>query len=172
MSGNEDVHRCACIVAQSGDLVVTCGRYVRVHSAPEVPICARHRGFGGQGNPVVYFIAWGEYLKVGTTKLNPVARLKAVMTNGAIRPSDVSGVPILLASVPGDYATEAAFHAILADYRVEGEWFRREGPVEELVQWIDRKYGIEGATLPASDDYEPTRIAEFDGQSLEPSVDF
>jgi hypothetical protein len=73
------------------------------------------RGPRGKGN--VYFIAVGEFVKVGFTTSALEVRMRAVDTHSPIAPR-------LLAAIDGTHATEREWHARLAEHRVRREWFR------------------------------------------------
>lgn len=156
---SDNIHRCAYIEVMSADLVTHCGRYVQMRNHRGVPLCRQHAHEEvGPEREVVYFIAWGDYVKVGTTRLDPRDRMKLIAQGSTKNPPDVHGVPVLLAAVLGSQTTEQVFHAILAPHRAEGEWFRREGQVEALVEWVNKRYGVR----PLSD--------EEVGQEPEPAV--
>jgi hypothetical protein len=72
---------------------------------------------GPRGKGHVYFIAVGEYVKVGFTTSKLEVRLRAVDTHSPIAPR-------LLAAIDGTHATEREWHARLAEHRVRREWFR------------------------------------------------
>lgn len=75
--------------------------------------------------PVVYFIRSGDMIKIGTTTCLP-ARVDAFATHGPAEPE-------ILLVVAGGHAEETQVHALFADERVRGEWFR---PSERLGQFI------------------------------------
>lgn len=71
---------------------------------------------GPRGKGHVYFIAAGEYVKVGFTGSDPATRLRAVDTHNAIQPR-------IIALVKGTHKTEREWQARLAEHRVRREWF-------------------------------------------------
>ena len=71
---------------------------------------------GPRGKGHVYFIACGEYVKVGFTSSDPATRLRAVDTHNAIQPR-------IIALVKGTHKTEREWQARLAEHRVRREWF-------------------------------------------------
>jgi len=83
--------------------------------------------------PQVYLIVWGNFVKIGCS-VNPVDRLRRCTERGS-RPPRQRGAPELVATIHGDYATEAWLHIALAGYRANGEWFRNTGPVKALVDF-------------------------------------
>jgi len=80
---------------------------------------------GPRGKGHVYFIAVGEYLKVGFTTTELSIRMRAVDTHSPIAPR-------LLAAVSGTHATERQWHARFARHRVRREWFRLEPCLDVL----------------------------------------
>lgn len=87
-----------------------------LHSKFTPPRAVRRR----PGN--VYFIRLGDRIKVGYSE-RPEARLRSLPHE------EVIGV------VPGTFQDEHAWHQLLADYRVTGEWFRAD---PEVVAHIRR----------------------------------
>ena len=73
----------------------------------------------------VYFIKSVDKVKIGFTA-DLSKRLKQFKT-GSSNPINV------LAVVPGTQDTEAYFHSMFADYRVNGEWFRYEGDLKRFT---------------------------------------
>jgi hypothetical protein len=71
----------------------------------------------------LYFIRFGDRVKIGYTT-NPDARLQALPHERVI------GV------IPGSRSDEAAWHKLLADYRVVGEWFRADPTVLEVLERV------------------------------------
>ena len=71
---------------------------------------------GPRGKGHVYFIACGEYVKVGFTSSDPATRLRAVDTHNAVQPR-------IIALVKGTHKTEREWQARLAEHRVRREWF-------------------------------------------------
>ena len=71
----------------------------------------------------VYFIRFGDRIKVGFTT-NPDRRLKDLPHE------EVLGV------MEGSRQDEAGWHALLADYRTVGEWFRAEPEVIEHIRQV------------------------------------
>ena len=80
---------------------------------------------GPRGKGHVYFIAVGEYLKVGFTTTEPAIRMRAVDTHSPIAPR-------LLTAISGTHATERQWHARFARHRVRREWFRLEPCLDVL----------------------------------------
>lgn len=80
-------------------------------------------------DPIVYFIAVGDRVKIGTTT-NLERRLDAF----ALHPDDV------VCTVPGDRDVEHGFHRRWAGLRIhdDREWFRAEG---DLAAWLDEHRG-------------------------------
>lgn len=75
----------------------------------------------GAHDPIVYFIAFGDRIKIGTTT-NLKGRLEAI-------PHDE-----VLATVPGSFPVERGLHARFAHLRITGEWFHRG---DDLMRHID-----------------------------------
>lgn len=76
----------------------------------------------------VYIIGFGPYVKIGiTTDLN--MRLSALQT-----PEPVKEYALL----NGWLREERALHDRFAQYRLKGEWFRKEG---DLAEWIEAGCG-------------------------------
>lgn len=75
--------------------------------------------------PVVYFVQVGERIKIGTTT-GLRGRLESFRTMAGDEPK-------VLLVVPGSYTEERQAHALFADERIRGEWFR---PSERLLQFI------------------------------------
>lgn len=73
----------------------------------------------------VYFIRSFDRVKIGFTA-DLTKRFKQLKT-GASNPIRI------LAVVPGTQDTEAYFHSMFADYRVNGEWFRYEGDLKRFT---------------------------------------
>jgi hypothetical protein len=78
--------------------------------------------------PCIYVVGFGPYVKIGWTGAHFSSRLRALH----------GGCPEKLttyATIPnGTRAQERALHRRFAVYRLQYEWFRREG---ELASWID-----------------------------------
>lgn len=79
-------------------------------------------------NSVVYFIQSPE----GPVKIGWSADLKRRHASLATP----GGLGVVLATIKGGVDLEAHFHETLADYRMNGEWFRPEPPVLELAASI------------------------------------
>jgi hypothetical protein len=71
----------------------------------------------------LYFIRFGDRVKIGYST-NPDARLQALPHERVI------GV------IPGSRSDEAAWHKLLADFRVVGEWFRADPTVLEVLERV------------------------------------
>jgi hypothetical protein len=82
--------------------------------------------------PVVYFIQVGDRIKIGTTT-GLRGRLESVRT---FAPQE----PKVLLAVPGGLAEERQMHALFAEERVRGEWFR---PSERLLQFIAERRDLD-----------------------------
>lgn len=80
---------------------------------------------GPRGKGHVYFIAAGEYLKVGFTTTDLAIRMRAVDTHSPIAPR-------LLAAISGTHKTEREWQARLVRHRVRREWFRLEPCLDVL----------------------------------------
>lgn len=78
--------------------------------------------------PWIYVIQMkhAQHVKIG--KANDV--LERIATVRCGNPEPLS----LLVSVRGDRLREHRLHALLDTYRMEGEWFRWDGPIPELVE--------------------------------------
>lgn len=74
----------------------------------------------------VYVIGYGPYVKIGIS-LNIDERMAAIQTSA---PEKLQ----LYAIIDGWLAEEKALHRRFAGCRLRGEWFRKEG---ELEQWIN-----------------------------------
>jgi hypothetical protein len=70
---------------------------------------------------VIYFIAAGSDgpIKIGYAKTSATRRLKELQTGN-------DRELVLLRTVDGDRATEAAYHKVFESHRLRGEWFSRE----------------------------------------------
>lgn len=93
--------------------------------------------------PVVYFIQAGELIKIGTTA-NLTGRLGQIATGSPER------LKILLV-VAGGRTEEKQAHALFAEERVRGEWFR---PSERLLAFIAERADqdirtVHGGSLPS-----------------------
>jgi predicted DNA-binding transcriptional regulator AlpA len=80
---------------------------------------------------VVYFIGFGDYIKIGFTSKPLEFRLSAIQV-GAPEPLQV------FATVPGRMADERRFHKQFAHVRLNGEWFRRCPELTELIEKLAR----------------------------------
>ena len=90
---------------------------------PGVPVCHEHR-YATRNPParsVVYFITWGAYVKIGITTIGPEARMKQIMSGGTIIPPDVTGKPMVAATINGGADAEAMLHELFGAWRVAGE---------------------------------------------------
>lgn len=94
-------------------------RYVRLTAEGEPE---RLTGVSG----TIYVIGYGPYVKIGWTKGELEGRLKGLRT-GAPEPLVVYG------TIQGTMAEERELHARFADYRLQGEWFRKRG---RFSAWI------------------------------------
>jgi hypothetical protein len=93
---------------------------------------------GSADDAVVYFVAQGAYVKIGTTT-NLTARLRALSSpgGGCRRPDDLPvGDVELLVTQSGGRAAEQLLHRRFGSLRVAGEWFRREPELDVYVEQI------------------------------------
>lgn len=96
----------------------------------------------------VYFIACVETMrvKIGFTKGNPIARLKALQTGSA-------STLVLMACHPGSLETERDLHNRFAAHRVHGEWFEASEEMLEylsMIVWLTAcHFEITGGELPS-----------------------
>lgn len=74
----------------------------------------------------VYVVGYGSYVKIGISA-NVMERLASLQTGA---PEKI----VLYAVLDGWAAEETALHRRFAQYRLNGEWFRKDG---ELAEWID-----------------------------------
>ncbi|HCS17685.1 MAG TPA: hypothetical protein DIW45_07800 [Erythrobacter sp.] len=79
----------------------------------------------------VYYIACPETLrlKIGYTKGNPVARLRALRTGS---PTDIR----LMAVHPGSLNDEHTIHGYFAEQRLHGEWFEVDEALFEFMSYV------------------------------------
>jgi predicted DNA-binding transcriptional regulator AlpA len=91
--------------------------------AKEVLVDVRRSGSDGG----IYFAGFGNYVKIGRSE-NVEARIKELQTGS---PEKIEVYFVL----QEDRISEADFHRTFAQYRTNGEWFRREGA---LAEFIDR----------------------------------
>lgn len=77
---------------------------------------------------VVYFVAGGDFIKIGYTSCIE----KRFSSLDASVPFDIA----LEATVPGDRELETSLHRAFAHERVKGEWFRRSDRLASLVAHI------------------------------------
>lgn len=82
----------------------------------------------------LYFIrvGFGGPIKIGVSR-NPDRRLAQLQCGSAER-------LVLLGSVPGGFADEAAIHRHLADHRVQGEYFAPSPETLELIAMMMRDH--------------------------------
>lgn len=95
--------------------------------------------------PFVYFIRWGEYMKIGTS-INPARRLDQIFrfTSGTIGPPGQIGYPELVASIPGNARDERNLHRRFAAHRTTGEWFLLSDELREAAfEAASQQMGIE-----------------------------
>jgi hypothetical protein len=80
----------------------------------------------------VYFIACEpmEAVKIGFTKTYPVLRLAALQTGCPARLK-------LLAYVPASIDEERRLHEAFAPLHIQGEWFRLEGKLQDMIFYFD-----------------------------------
>lgn len=74
----------------------------------------------------VYVIGTGPYVKIGFTRLTVVERLKNLKVS-------MPETPTVIAEICGSRRDELVLHHRFAEYRLNGEWFRREGDVEAWI---------------------------------------
>jgi hypothetical protein len=90
---------------------------------------------------VIYFATDGDAIKIGRSQ-NVQARIKSLSTGNA--------KPLrLVASVPGGARHEAKVHADLADYRLNGEWFKDSQAIRDAIA----EYQVSGIGI-IPDDYQ------------------
>lgn len=123
---------CSYVFYRHRGVVAVCSAEAHDWPGSGVPLCWEHRA-EITGRTYVYVLIVGNYAKIGYST-DPAARAKQVMRDATRRPADAVGVPVLLTYVPGNADTEKLLHRVFADLRVEGEWFRREGALERLLQ--------------------------------------
>lgn len=84
--------------------------------------------------PFVYFIRWGEYMKIGTS-INPERRLDQLFrfNSGTIGPPAQFGYPELVACIPGNARDERQLHRRFAAHRTTGEWFLLNDELREAA---------------------------------------
>lgn len=113
---------------------------------------------GPRGKGHVYFIAVGEYVKIGFTTTEMEIRMRAVDTHSPIAPR-------LLAAITGTHQTERQWHTRFARYRVRREWFR----LEPCLDVLRNELGIEtnepcGTSKCCVDTPCPTTLIAIDVQ--------
>lgn len=79
----------------------------------------------------IYFTRAEEtrFIKIGWTKRSPLSRVRTLQT----------GCPHklrLLTDMPGDQRRERSLHAAFSGLRVEGEWFRDEGALSDMIEAV------------------------------------
>jgi hypothetical protein len=92
----------------------------------------------------VYFIACEPLgaVKIGYTGGNPYARMASLQTGC---PSPLK----MLAFVPASLDDERRLHDSFAPLGIQGEWFRYECKLVDLVNWMTSHGEVEGATREA-----------------------
>lgn len=86
----------------------------------------RPRRTPDQHKPVVYYLQFGPFIKIGTSR------------NFAARRQDIPH-DRLVAWEPGSYDVEAVRHQQFAELRHRGEWFRAEGELLAHVAQLARR---------------------------------
>ena len=88
----------------------------------------------------IYFIVCPEPLsiKIGFTKKHPIKRLKQLQTGCPSR-------LVLRGWYPGSLEEERKLHESLSSYRLEGEWFRLEPEMGDLLQMPVRYMAVNNA---------------------------
>jgi len=163
-------HRCAYVHVSTADTITQCGHFVEMDNAG-VPVCLEHRYStrNPPSRPVVYFITWGDYVKIGTTTVDAGVRMRQIMYGGTVVPGDVHGKPMVVATIDGGVETEAVLHELLSSHRADGEWFRREGEVSKLLLWLTMRART-SMLIP-----DPTSVAQQEAilpESEQVPVDF
>jgi hypothetical protein len=74
----------------------------------------------------IYVLGFAQYIKIGWTS-NLERRLRDIEQG-------LPEVPTLLGTLAGTRRVERSLHIKFEEYRIRGEWFRREG---RLAEWID-----------------------------------
>ncbi|WP_432091033.1 GIY-YIG nuclease family protein [Streptomyces sp. NRRL F-5630] len=83
---------------------------------------------------VVYFVRREGFIKIGTTT-SLKSRLASLAQGSCLMPGGVKPGPVeLLATTPGGRRTESLYHEMFAAQRVQGEWFR---PNKRLLNLVD-----------------------------------
>lgn len=84
------------------------------------------------GDGFIYFIACEpmDAVKIGFTASNPMARLANLQT-GCPAPLK------LLAYVQGSIAEEQRLHSAFWTLRIQGEWFRLDGKLQDFIWYLD-----------------------------------
>ena len=77
---------------------------------------------------MLYFIRSGQYVKIGVSA-NPWQRLAEFQT---ANPEPLE----MLAVGPGDYGFEAELHRLFGEHRGVGEWFRDNGRIRAVVDFM------------------------------------
>lgn len=117
--------------ARRGHLVITekgGNFYTTLAAIKDMRRIAREESAANRPIPCVYIVGFGPYVKIGFTADHFEKRLRALH----------GGFPEKLttyATLPnGTREQERALHKRFAAYRLQYEWFKREG---ELASWID-----------------------------------
>lgn len=121
----------------------------------------------GDGQSQVYFLRVGDFVKIGVSRdarKRAYTIVHALSRNGAPDAAITQPAPAqIIALVPGDRATEAAFHVAFESLRVQGEWFR----MDEIFTWlqikVDSAVSWEPPIIPAPPEPEPAMASVDDG---------
>lgn len=79
----------------------------------------------------IYFVGFGNYVKIGFT-VNPIKYRLAGLQTGAPEELEVYAV------IAGTAKEERALHARFADLRAKGEWFRHEGDLAKYIAGLPK----------------------------------
>jgi hypothetical protein len=82
---------------------------------------------------MIYFITDGEYIKIGYTRMYPIARLKELQTGN---PKPLK----LLATMVGGLSLEKELHNKFKPYKAQGEWFISSGEILEYISICGTAY--------------------------------
>jgi hypothetical protein len=96
------------------------------------------------GESVVYFVAKGDLVKIGTST-NVKKRVAAISKGSSLLDGMTVGPVQLLVTMPGGYRLEARLHEQFHGFWVGGEWFQMNPKLARLIARLQRRSEQEAA---------------------------